>query len=153
MPAPMYETLSGLEALLSGAPPPDGFGPGFKVSPATENAIIQALNNAGQLNTPNSFILVDAETIGGSNSVTTPAGTGLFVDLAPGTSSYTVDPSNAVIAAGDGSNVTIMDNGPGPDTLIGGTGTDSLSVTVGNNELIAGSGPTTLTGGAGLDTL
>jgi Ca2+-binding RTX toxin-like protein len=119
------------------------------VTAATETAILNALQAAGDL--PSGKLLLPVETESHSGTYHVGSDIGLFLDV--GSNNLILDPSGVVIAAGDGAHVTIADNGPGPDTLVGGTGADSLSVAVGNNELIAGSGPTTLTGGAGLDTL
>jgi hypothetical protein len=58
------------------------------------------------------------------------------------------------LVAGDGNQDLIGGTIAGAtDTLVGGTGHDTLTVTQGDNRLVAGSGGNTLFGGSGLDSL
>jgi Ca2+-binding RTX toxin-like protein len=119
-------------------------------SPGTENAIIEAIKSAGIVTPWSGKIGVDI--VDKSGAQTLPSGVQILLDTGAD-NSITVNSHGAtLIAAGDGS-ASVVDKGPGGDTLVGGAGAESLTVTSGENLLIGGSGENTLTGGAGNDTL
>jgi Ca2+-binding RTX toxin-like protein len=119
-------------------------------SPGTENAIIEAIKSAGIINPWSGKIGVDVVDTSGAQTL--PAGVQILLDTGASNNVTVKTDGATLIAAGDGS-VSIVDKGPGGDTLVGGAGSESLKVTYGDNLLIAGSGENTLIGGAGHDTL
>jgi Ca2+-binding RTX toxin-like protein len=121
------------------------------VSSATETTISQALVRGRSWAGQHGVIGVEVESQDGSYTI--PGSDQLFLDSASsGSMTVTSDYGHKVIAAGDGAN-SIVDQGPGGDTLVGGAGAATLQVTQGNNVLIAGAGLNTLMGGAGHDLL
>lgn len=119
------------------------------VSSTTENTIWQALISADLLPTGHQAIGVETESVGGF--YTMPSGDNFFLDTGLSNSMILASQHGfKVIAAGDGGN-SILDQGPGGDTLIGGAGADKLQVTQGDNVLIGGGGLSTLAGGTGHD--
>ncbi len=119
------------------------------MSSTTENTIWQALISADLLPKGHQTIGVETESVGGF--YTMPSGDNFFLDT--GLSNSMILSSlhgGVVIAAGDGGN-SILDQGPGGDTLIGGAGADKLQVTQGDNVLIGGGGFSTLAGGTSHD--
>jgi Ca2+-binding RTX toxin-like protein len=117
-------------------------------SSATENAIFQALIGADLMPEGHRTLGVETQSVGGFYTV--PAGDNFFLDT--GLSNLMTLSSalgGVVIAAGDGGN-SILDQGPGGDTLVGGAGADKLQVTQGDNVLIGG-GFETVGGGTGHD--
>ena len=119
------------------------------VSSTTENTIWQALISADLLPKGHQAIGVETELVG--SSYTMASGDNFFLDTGLSNSMIlTSQDGFKVIAAGDGGN-SILDQGPGGDTLIGGAGADKLQVTQGNNVLIGGGGLSTLAGGSGHD--
>ena len=119
-------------------------------SPGTENAIIDAIRNAEIVGPGLGKIGVEIQDKSGSYSV--PSSAQIFLDTGASNSVTVTTHGATLIASGDGS-VSVLDKGPGGDTLVGGAGAESLKVTHGENVLIAGSGENTLMGGAGHDTL
>jgi len=119
-------------------------------SPGTENAIIEAIKNAGIINPWSGKIGVDVVDTSGAQTL--PSGVQILLDTGASNNISVETHGATLIAAGDGS-VAVVDQGPGGDTLVGGAGAESLKVTQGENLLIAGSGENTLAGGAGHDTL
>jgi Ca2+-binding RTX toxin-like protein len=132
-------SFSGLDSLLDRG-----------VSPATENAIIEALKQSGDFGWGNGKIGVETQTSSGNFNV--PSHDKLFLDLGASNHITLTTSGGTIIGAGDGS-TTILDNGPGGDTLIGGAGAEQIQVKHGDNFLQAGAGENTLIGGAGHDTL
>jgi Ca2+-binding RTX toxin-like protein len=120
------------------------------VSRATENAIIEALKSAGDLGWRGGKIGVETESSSGAYTVS--AGDRLFFDVGKSNHMTLTTSGRTIVAAGDGS-TSILDQGPGGDTLIGGTGAENLQVSHGDNRLLAGAGENTLVGGAGHDIL
>src|SRR5271165_6717055 len=123
---------------------------GHSFSPGTENAIIDAIKSAGIITPYSGNTEVEDQKTSGTYSV--PNNAQIFLDTGSDNKITIKDDGAKLIAAGDGSN-SILDKGPGGDTLVGGAREESLKVTHGDNELIAGSGANTLVGGAGNDTL
>ena len=119
-------------------------------SPGTENAIIDAIKSAGIINPWSGKIGVDVVDTSGAQTL--PSGVQILLDTGASNEISVKTHGATLLAAGDGS-VSIVDKGPGGDTLVGGAGAESLKVTHGDNVLIAGSGENTLIGGAGHDTL
>src|SRR5208337_4607426 len=117
-------------------------------SPGTENAIIEAIKNAGIINPWSGNVGVDV--VDASGAQTLPSGAQILLDTGASNNVTVTTHGATLIAAGDGS-VGVVDKGPGGDTLVGGAGAESLKVTHGDNVLIAGSGENTLAGGAGHD--
>ncbi len=117
-------------------------------SSATENAIFQALIGADLLPEGHRTLGVETQAVGGS--YTLPSGDNFFLDTGL-SNSMTLSSlhGGVIIAAGDGG-ISILDQGPGGDTLVGGAGADKLQVTQGNNVLIGG-GFETVGGGTGHD--
>jgi Ca2+-binding RTX toxin-like protein len=120
------------------------------VSRATENAIIEALKSAGDLGWRGGQIGVETESSSGAYTVS--AGDRLFLDVGQSNHMTLTTSGRTIVAAGDGS-TSILDKGPGLDTLIGGMGAENLQVSHGDNLLLAGAGENTLVGGAGHDIL
>ena len=117
---------------------------GHSFSPGTESAIIDAIKSAGIIMQYSGNTEVEAEKTSGSYSI--PNNAQVFLDTGSGNTITIKDDGAKLIAAGDATN-SIIDKGPGGDTLVGGAGTELLKVTHGDNELIAGSGANTLVGG------
>ena len=101
-------------------------------SAGTENAIIQAIQDAGLLSHPHDKVNVEVESSGGDYTIVP----GIQVFLATGSNSNITlsDFGHKIIGAGDGDN-SILDKGPGGDTLLGGSGEERLQVTHGHNLL------------------
>ena len=119
------------------------------VSNPTEHMIWQALLGADLLPKGHGTIGVETESVGGFYTV--PAGDNFFLDTGLSNAMTLSSQGGVVIAAGDGGN-SILDQGPGGDTLIGGAGADKLQVTQGDNLLIGGGGFfNTIGGGTGHD--
>ncbi len=118
------------------------------VSNATENAIFQALIGADLMPKGHQTLGVETELAGGFYTI--PSGDNFFLDTGL-SNSMTLSSlhGGVVIAAGDGGN-SILDQGPGGDTLVGGAGADKLQVTLGDNVLIGGAFET-VGGGQGHD--
>src|SRR5271166_2398824 len=110
----------------------------------TNQAINQAIQDAGLLSHPSDKVSVDVESTGGDYTV--KPGVQVFVDAGFNDSITLSDSGGKIISAGDGGN-SVLDLGAGGDTLLGGTGGDQLQVTHGQNLLIAGGGQNTLVGG------
>jgi len=119
-------------------------------SPGTERAIIDAIKSAGIVTPHSGKVGVEVQMT--SDSYAIPNKVQVFLDTGSDNKITITDDGAKLIAAGDGPN-SIIDKGPGGDTLVGGAGAESLKVTHGDNELIAGSGANTLVGGTGNDTL
>jgi Ca2+-binding RTX toxin-like protein len=119
-------------------------------SRGTENAIINAIKDAGLLPDGHDKVKVEVESAG--DGYTMKPGVQVFLDTGHNNSITLSDTGHKIIGAGDGGN-SVLDTGPGGDTVLGGSGDDRLQVTHGQNLLIAGSGQNTLIGGAGNDTL
>jgi Ca2+-binding RTX toxin-like protein len=132
-------SFSGLDSLLDRG-----------LSPATENAIIEALKQSGDFGWGNGKIGVETQKSSGNYNVSSH--NQLFLDLGASNHMTLTTSGGTIIGAGDGS-TTILDNGPGGDTLIGGAGAEQIQVKHGDNFLQAGAGENTLIGGAGHDTL
>src|SRR5208283_1317844 len=94
-----------------------------KFAPGTENAIIEAIKDAGLFAGHAGHIRVDTESTSGAYTI--PSGVQLFLDTGTHNSMTLTDKGHEIIAAGDRSN-SIFDKGPGGDTLIGGAGADTL---------------------------
>ena len=120
------------------------------VSPQTEYAILQALKQADLLPHGRGTIGVDMESAGGAYTI--PGGDSLFLDVGSSNTMTLRSHGGVVISAGDGDN-SILDKGPGHDTLVGGAGAQQLQVTRGDNVLIGGDGLNILIGGSGHDLL
>jgi Ca2+-binding RTX toxin-like protein len=117
------------------------------VSNGTEYVILQALLGADLVPKGHGTIGVETESVGGFYTV--PSGDNFFLDTGLSNSMTLSSHGGVLIAAGDGGN-TILDQGPGGDTLVGGAGADKLQVTQGDNVLIGG-GFNTVGGGTGHD--
>ncbi|MCI4679582.1 hypothetical protein K9U39_07120 [Rhodoblastus acidophilus] len=120
------------------------------VSRGTEDAIFQALKGADLL--PHGHGTLGVETQSDSGTYKIPMGDDFFLDVGQSNSIILKSHGGVVIGAGDGAN-SILDKGPGGDTLVGGAGAEKLEVTRGDNVLIGGGGLNTLIGGTGDDVL